>query len=141
MKIPKLQKLQTFSTNEGEMVPVYKDWEEWHDGYVPKMAYITSIAPGISKGPILHRKRRGLMTAFRGNVIVECLVENEIREYSLRNEKNEKFVLIIPAGVPNRICNTAQEEAIILNLPDIAWRPDDEDTEKFNGWEDYYGKT
>ena len=141
MKIPKLQKLQTFSTSEGEMVPIYKDWEAWHEGYNPKMAYITSIAPETSKGPILHRRRRGFMMAFRGDVTVECLVENEIKEYNLRNEANEKFALIIPAGVPNRICNASQEEAIILNLPDKAWHPDDEDTEKFNGWEDYRGKT
>ena len=141
MKIPKLKKLQTFSTLEGEMVPVYKDWEHWHEGYIPKMAYITSIAPGAAKGPILHQKRRGLMMAFRGNVTVECLVEDEVREYNLRNDKNEKFALIIPAGVPNRICNRSIEEAIILNLPDRAWLPNDEDTEKFNGWEDYHGKT
>jgi len=141
MKIPKLQKLQTFSTGEGEMVPIYKDWETWHDGYIPKMAYITSIAANTSKGPILHLKRRGLMMAFRGEVIVECLVENEIKKYILRNNKNEKSALMIPAGVPNRICNESKEEAIILNLPDRAWQPDDEDTEKFNGWKDYYGKT
>jgi len=139
--IPKLQKLQTFSTSEGEMVPIYKDWEEWHEGYVPKMAYLTSIAPNTAKGPILHEKRRGFMMAFRGEVEVECLVGNKIQKYNLRNNKNEKSVLIIPAGVPNRICNLSHEEAIILNLPDRAWRPDDEDTQKFNGWEDYYGKT
>jgi len=63
--IPKLQKLQTFSTSEGEMVPIYKDWEEWHEGYVPKMAYLTSIAPNTAKGPILHEKRRGFMMAPR----------------------------------------------------------------------------
>ena len=135
------QTLQTFSTSEGEMVPIYKDWEDWHDGYIPKMAYITSIAPSTSKGPILHKKRRGCMMAFRGEVEVECLIENKIQKYNLRNNKNEKSVLIIPAGVPNRISNLSQEEAIILNLPDRAWRPDDEDTQKFNGWEDYYGKT
>jgi len=141
MNIPKLQKLQTFTTGEGEMVPIYKDWEDWHSGYIPKMAYITSIAPNTSKGPILHLKRRGFMMAFRGEVVVECLVGGEIRKYELRNSENEKYVLMIPAGTPNKICNLAKEEAIILNLPDRAWRPDDEDTEKFNDWEDYYGKT
>ncbi len=140
MKIPKLQKLETFGTSEGEMVPVYKDWEPWHDGYVPKMAYITSIAPHTSKGPILHSRRRGFMMAFKGSVTVECLVENKIQEYEIRNNENEKFALIIPAGVPNRICNNSEEEAVILNLPDRAWRPDDEDTEKFNGWKEYHEK-
>ena len=137
MNKPQLYDLESIKTKEGELIPIYKDWEDWHEEYIPKMAYITTIAPGIEKGPILHHKRKGLMMAYSGHVVVECKIGDEIISYLLNDGKNCRKILLIPAGIPNKICNlSSTSNAIILNLPSKAWHPDDEDTQKFSSWEE-----
>ncbi len=76
------------------------------------------------------------MAAIRGIVRVECFVDGKIESYYLRDE-NDENILIIPEGVANRIINESREEAILINLPDRAWHPQDEDTIKFKDWEEY----
>ena len=133
---PYLKKLESFSTSEGMLVPVYKDWEEWHESYQVKMVYFTTLSPSTVKGPILHMKRRGMMSCISGDVTIECLVDDQVLKFDLMNN-NERYALVIPAGIPNRIINNSSEySATILNLPDRAWHPDDEDTIKFGSWEE-----
>ena len=135
-KTPKLFELQTIQTPDGQLTPVYKDWEEWHNGYAVKMVYHTSIGPGISKGPILHERRRGLMSCITGDVSVVCLVNGNLKTYKL-SSGGKKYILMIPENTPNMIVNNSQtEEALIMNSPDKAWHPDDEDTIKFSSWDD-----
>ena len=137
---PKLYELDVIKTPEGFLTPVYKDWEDWHAGYEVKMAYHTTIGPGISKGPILHERRKGMMSCISGEASVVCLVNGNLKTYKLVDEE-KKFILLIPEGTPNMIINTSEEkEAMILNLPSKAWHPDDEDTIKFKSWEDYLSK-
>lgn len=136
MTSPKLYELQVIETPDGQLVPVYKDWEEWHDGYEVKMAYHTSIRPGVSKGPILHERRRGLMSCISGDVSVVCLVNGKLKTYKL-SSGNRKYILLIPENTPNMIINNSKsQDAIIMNLPDKSWHPDDEDTIKFESWEE-----
>ena len=139
-KEPKIFELDVIKTPDGFLTPVYKDWEDWHAGYEVKMAYHTSIGPGISKGPILHERRKGLMSCVSGEVSVVCLVNGILKTYKLVDGE-KKYILLIPEGIPNMIINTSQDkEAVILNLPSKAWRPDDEDTVKFKSWEEYFSK-
>ena len=134
-KEPKLFELDVIRTPDGFLTPVYKDWEDWHAGYEVKMVYYTTIGPGISKGPILHERRRGFMSCISGVASVVCLVNGKLKTYKLV-DGDKKFILLIPEGTPNMIVNESDEsEAIILNLPSKAWHPEDEDTIKFESWE------
>jgi len=133
---PRLIKLDVISTPEGTLFPVYKDWESFHSSYVPKMVYVTTIASMTQKGPILHRERGGYMTAIKGTIVVECLVNKELKEYALTNSDGSRNILLLPKNIPNLIKNISDEEAILINLPDKAWHPENEDTQKFNSWED-----
>jgi len=138
MKKPEIFDLESIKTEDGELVPIYRDWDPWHAGYIPQMAYITTLKPGVVKGPILHERRRGLMMAYSGEVEVECMIDGKISSFSLIDKNENRKILLIPAGVPNKITNLSLDaEAIIINLPDRAWRPDDEDTIKFESWESY----
>ena len=135
---PKLIPLQKIETKEGELYPLYKDWDSVHDGYIPKMVYATTLSPAAKKGPILHRNRQGFMTCIVGEIIVECLVEGKLKEYALLNKDGTRNILIIPKNIPNLIKNVSnKEKAILINLPDRAWHPEDEDTEKFLSWEKF----
>jgi dTDP-4-dehydrorhamnose 3,5-epimerase-like enzyme len=133
---PKLFELDVIKTPDGFLTPVYKDWEDWHAGYEVKMVYHTSIGPGISKGPILHERRRGLMSCISGDVSVVCLVNSKLETYKL-SSNGKKFILMIPENTPNMIINNSKtDEALIMNLPDKSWHPNDEDTIKFSSWDD-----
>lgn len=130
--------LQQIVTKEGVLFPIFKDWEEWHGGYEPKMVYATTINPGVTKGPILHEKRRGLITAIQGTVVLRWKMEGQIHWVYLRGPCGASAAIIeIPANVPFSLENKhPMDPAIIINLPDRAWRPDDEDTIKFDSWDD-----
>lgn len=135
-RTPKLFELDVIKTPDGFLTPVYKDWEDWHAGYEVKMVYHTSIGPGISKGPILHERRRGLMSCISGDVSVVCLVNSKLETYKL-SSNGKKFILMIPENTPNMIINNSKtDEALIMNLPDKSWHPNDEDTIKFSSWDD-----
>jgi mannose-6-phosphate isomerase-like protein (cupin superfamily) len=96
------------------------------------MVYATTINPLTTKGPILHERRRGLITAIQGDV---TLVTKE-HSYEMRRN-GVSFVIEIPANTPFSLINSdPMLPAIIINCPDKAWHPDDEDTIKFDGWDD-----
>ena len=134
IKYPELFSMEKFETNDGVMFPIYKNYESKIAGYEPGMVYATTIAPYKTKGPILHERRIGYMTAIKGAVDVECLVGDEIITYILKNGKGEQNILVIPQGIQNKIINRSHEEAIIVNLPDKPWYPFDEDTKKLKDW-------
>ena len=135
---PKLIPLQCIKTEEGELFPIYKDWDPVHDSYSPKMVYATTILPGVAKGPILHRRRKGFITCLSGNIVIECLVDKKIEKYSILNNDGTRNILIIPENTPNLIRNISNKEtAILMNLPSKSWHPEDEDTEKFKSWKDF----
>jgi predicted O-methyltransferase YrrM len=133
-KIPRLLELENFKTSEGTLFPIYKNWEDKSKDYDPKMVYATTVGPSIEKGPILHERRRGYMTAIKGIVDVQCLVDGKVITYSLLNESGQQNVLMIPEGIQNKIINNSNTEAIIINLPDRSWYPFDEDTKKYLDW-------
>lgn len=126
--------IEQHSTPEGLMIPIYKDWESWFEGYVPKMAYVTTIAPQLAKGPILHHRRRGLLTCISGEATLEVLESGQIRAITLRAADGKMTLALVPAGVPVRLKNIGTTEAVILNLPDRAWHPEDPDTKKYSDW-------
>ena len=147
----KLTPLEEITTTEGSMFPIYRDWDEWHDGHVPKMAYITTMKAGTSKGPILHHKRTAYITAVTGDVLLEVYVGGryrdpvdskeypEINKFKLR-ANGRSLVAMIPPGAAISLHNQSNETATIINLPSPAWHPDDPDTEKFGSWEEYFEK-
>ena len=132
------QELEVIETSEGSLFPVYKNWEKWHNNYTPEMVYVTTINSKTSKGPILHQKRHGFMTAITGHIIVECLVDNKIESYTLRDESGVSIILRIPPGIPNLIKNISKDSiGTLINLPCPAWHPDNPDTLKFLNWKEY----
>lgn len=131
-----VKRIDARPTEEGTMFPIFRDWDSVIPGYSPKMVYATTLKPGFSKGPILHEKRSGYLTAIGGSTIVEYFDGSSIKEEILSDNLGNCFVVMIPPGTPVRFRNDSIEnETVIINLPDIAWHPDNQDTEKFLDWE------
>ena len=127
--------LEVFTTAEGSMFPIYRDWDKFHSGYVPKMVYATTMMPNTTKGPILHRKRAEFITAISGCVEMEYYEGGDIKSTFLRDDTGTSKIVMMPAGVPKRLYNrSSHDTAVIVNLPSRAWHPDDQDTEKFRDW-------
>lgn len=132
-----LKDVEKIETGDGALFPIYRDWDEWHDGYVPKMSYVTTINPEVTKGPILHKKRRHYITALTGIIRLSCLIDGELQSYMLLDEEKQSRIALIPENTPITLENLSSSEvATVLNLPSRAWHPDDEDTYKFQNWEE-----
>lgn len=136
--------LKRHKTPEGIMMPIYHDYNAWFKGHIPKMCYVTTLVPGSSKGVILHQRRTACMTAVTGNVELFYADNDDdvIRRVNLNIEENNEdtsFVTIVHPNTAISLANTSDKTtAIIINLPSPAWHPDDEDTMKFKGWQEYF---
>lgn len=140
----KIHELPIIKTGEGEMFPIYRNWDTWHGDHVPKMAYVTTMKPWSKKGTILHKKRTAYLTATSGKVMLTWCPEgvsnlNGLQRVSLIELDAEQFrIVMIPPGIAISLENFSDNVATILNLPTPSWHPDDEDTYKFTSWTDYF---
>jgi len=135
----KIKKIQKIETVDGNMIPIYRDWDHEINLYhQPKMVYATTLKPGVTKDIILHERRSAYMTCIQGSVKIELLVNNCLEEVVLdyENSKNEINLLLISPGIPIKIHNMSDDLSIIINCPDPAWHADDPDTIKFKNWSD-----
>lgn len=123
------------STPEGDMMPVFKDWE--HPDYDPKMVYVTTMLPGTVKGPILHKERKYFVTAITGTVDIEVLVNGVVYTYNLHDEERpqEYSTLILEENIPVRFVSRGSSIGTIVNCPSKAWHPNNPDTIKYSSWE------
>lgn len=96
----------------------------------PDQVYLTTVAPGMSKGPHLHKKREQRYYLIQGRAVV--IVRTVINQYQvLRFESNP---IVVPAGVPSEIVNVGSDECWIINMPTYGWRADDPDDWPVENW-------
>lgn len=111
----------------GFLVPiinVYEDFidsEEW-----PKQVYCTVAAPWQAKGPHLHKKRQGLFTCIKGDILIVMRIDGKYVEH-FSGENYEFRTVQLPAGIPAALVNISDTDAYILNMPSPAWHVDDQD--------------
>jgi len=138
----KIKNFQKIKTEEGELFTIFRDWDSFHDNYVPKMVYATTIKPGLSKGPILHKERKYFITAISGEVDVEIFSfeTKELKKINLRKQGEDEYsILLIDPGVPIRIINSSNDEtATVINCPSKSWSPENPDTWKWKSWEEFF---
>lgn len=112
----------------------------WHaDAGEPiGQVYMTTILPGQSKGPHLHRIRAGRFTCVRGTVkIVTRDADGGYRTH-LSGPDHGFATVRVPVGTPAAMYNVGDEEALVLNMPNPGWRAEEPDEWPVHGWE--YGK-
>jgi dTDP-4-dehydrorhamnose 3,5-epimerase len=108
----------------GFLVPIYNI----HDGFFaegkePQQVYMTTIRPGMVKGPHLHFVRTGFFTCIKGNVRVVLKTDKGFQVY-FSGENHEYRSIEVPTGTPAAVQCIGDEEAYLLNMPNPAWTPD-----------------
>ena len=111
------------SHTNGELTVVWRDWDNIIKK-IPKMVYVSSINPREIKGPHLHKNRTSYFSCINGKVVF--IIQDEDGNFKEIEIDSEKPVLIcVPNGLASAHVNVGKEQARILVLADIAWRPND----------------
>lgn len=118
----------TTKTEHGEvngfLVPLYNVHEKFFSaGKEPQQVYLTSVLPGMIKGPHLHFIRTGYFTCIKGNVRVVLKTGNEYQVF-YSGEDHQYTSIEVPTGVPAAVQCLGDQEAYMLNMPNPAWTPD-----------------
>ena len=115
----------TTKTEHGEvngfLVPLYNIHEKFFTaGKEPQQVYLTTVLPGMTKGPHLHFIRTGYFTCIKGNVRVVLKTGNEYQV--IYSGEDHHFTSIeVPTGVPAAVQCMGDQEAYMLNMPNPAW--------------------
>ena len=118
----------------GELTVIWRDWDNIIKNH-PTMVYVSSVNPGERKGPHVHIRRNSHFICIHGKVVF--IIKNKDGTYTeiISDEKNPTMVFI-PKNVPSAHINLDNNVSRILTLADIAWRPNDNETENLN-FDDY----
>jgi len=111
------------SHTNGALTVIWRDWDNIIKK-TPKMVYLSSVNPGEIKGPHLHKNRTSYFSCIHGKVVF--IIQDENRNFEEIEVDSENPVLIcVPNGIASAHVNVGEEQARILVLADIAWRPND----------------
>lgn len=126
--IIKLEKIITRNkddqTPNGVFIPVWRNWDSKYN-ITPDMVYYTTIPPGLSKGPHLHKKRRGYITCLTGKVVFILKNNGTYSEYI--SDSENPFTIEVPPGTGLLSINIGEVVAGILNICNPAWHPNEPD--------------
>lgn len=107
----------------GNLTVVWRDWDNILKNH-PKMIYVTSVNPGETKGPHLHKKRNSHFVCVKGKVVF--IVQKSATEYVEIESSEEKPTLVhVSKNTASAHVNLSEQPSLILALADIAWRPND----------------
>jgi mannose-6-phosphate isomerase-like protein (cupin superfamily) len=135
----RLHKLKLARTTEGELWSIFNNRDpdsESPADFELKQVYITTIEPGKSKGPIVHKERSSIIVPTQGRVIIQLGPDRDDFE-----QNPASCLLEIPPTMPFRFVNPTDKTVMLLVLANKAWSPDDDDSIKYDGWADYLQKT
>lgn len=124
----------------GAVVSLYKDWEHVFQAE-PKQVYLNICLPGEHKGPHLHMHRWDYFATIRGSVrFVIKYGPGDYEQVDVHCADGGHGVRIVevPPAVPCLMINIGSDEAWVLNMPNPAWHPDNQDSHPVC-YDDYRG--
>jgi dTDP-4-dehydrorhamnose 3,5-epimerase-like enzyme len=136
--------LEYYETLEGITIPIYNDLDLKGNVDNIKMIYVTTVNPGMSKGPIIHRIRNSTVMAVGGEGVIEW---QDLKSgpndpkwcYPMTSEIGKPLIVHIPPLIPVMYQNfSAESAAVFVIIADYAWHPNDDESVKYNGWDEYY---
>ena len=133
-----LEKYETKDVKKGHvngaLTVIWRDWDKIIQ-HEPKMVYVSTVNPGETKGPHLHKKRTSYFSCIHGKVIF-IIRDNDGKYFEIETTAEEPLLLKIPKGIMSAHINPTKDVGRVLALADIAWKPNDNEME--NGLFDDY---
>ena len=122
------------SHTNGDLTVIWRDWDNIIKK-TPKMVYVSSVNPGEIKGPHLHKNRTSYFSCIHGKVVFIVQDNDGIFE-EIEVDSGEPVLICVPNGIASAHINVGKEQARILVLADIAWKPNDNEMTdvKFNDY-------
>lgn len=128
VKLIDLEQIATKDVRHGHQnglfIPIWRNWDNIYE-HEPEMVYVATCFPGELKGPHLHKQRWSYLTVIKGEVVFIVKTDKGFQEYVLNDKKPQ--TLVIPAGTPQAHVNIGAADAIVMNLCNPAWHPDNQD--------------
>lgn len=106
-------------------------WNSLASDYAPRQVYVTTIEPGMYKGPHLHIKGHRMYSCVRGKVKIVFREAGEYKSYELCTETG---TVTVPSGCAAALYNTGIQSAILVVLPTHPWSREDPDEEAVECW-------
>ena len=104
----------------------------------PKMVYVSSVNPGETKGPHVHKNRNSYFSCIQGKVVF--ILKNLDGKYiEIESSEENGMMVFVPKNVASAHINLSNETSQILALADIAWRENDDEMKDVT-FEDYNWK-
>jgi len=118
----------------GALTVIWRDWDKIIQ-HEPKMVYVSTVNPGETKGPHLHKQRTSYFSCIHGKVIF-IIRDNDGKYFEIETTAEEPLLVKIPKGIMSAHINPTKDVGRVLALADIAWKPNDNEME--NGLFDDY---
>ena len=133
-----LEKYETKDVKKGHvngaLTVIWRDWDKIIQ-HEPKMVYVSTVNPGETKGPHLHKQRTSYFSCIHGKVIF-IIRDNDGKYFEIETSAEEPLLIKIPKGILSAHINPTKDVGRVLALADIAWKPNDNEME--NGLFDDY---
>ncbi len=135
-----LEKITTLDKNKnvnGWLMPIYKNYDSFFHNYEVKFIYASCVSPKTVKGPHIHLKRECRLVPVVGKARIVMKENDSYQEYYLDSSCPE--IIVIKSATPFCVYNDSDSDAVLLNLANHAWKPDDTDNYSYDKW-DYVEK-
>jgi dTDP-4-dehydrorhamnose 3,5-epimerase-like enzyme len=122
--------------SNGMLIPIFNVHDTLTSGPTAvQQVYVTTVLPGTSKGPHLHKIRSGWFTCVKGDLKIVVKVGSGYEEY-FSGDRHAFRSIEVPAGVPALLVNVGTDTAYVINMPSPAWTPsmNDEHSEDFSDY-------
>lgn len=125
---------------------MWRNWDDWTPpGFVPGIVYASTLRELSTKGIICHTQRTSILTVIQSTSAVIWIRSpdnpdktHQVRCVSPSEDGDEHVTVVIPPNHGVLFQNPSpDQEATVLVVGDLPWRPDWDDTVKFLNWEEW----
>jgi dTDP-4-dehydrorhamnose 3,5-epimerase len=127
-----VRELARHEDDRGWLVELFRvderPWAGPDEGLIPRMAYVSSTEPGISRGPHEHREQTDIFF-FIGTTEFKIYLWDNRKGSNTYGEKavfyaeeGRPTVVIVPPGVVHAYKNTGTAAGLVLNAPNRLYR-------------------
>ena len=121
----------------GSLTVIWKNYDDLIKN-PPKMVYVSSVNPGETKGPHVHKNRNSYFSCIQGKAVF--ILKNLDGKYiEIESSTENGMMVFVPKNVASAHINLSNETSQILALADIAWRENDDEMKDVT-FEDYNWK-